>query len=99
MAAGAWLALARRLYGAGGLAEFPLLTTQVALGLAGNAVLLVGPLARLVWEPGAPDPTLAEAGSVLGWLALLLALGAAGWHAGRTLAAGGIHVVCGLGLA
>jgi hypothetical protein len=101
LAAFAWLAAARRLYDAGpdDLARHPLLTAQVALGLAGNVVLLLHPAVRLVVQPGALDPGVLQAGEAGGWLALLLALGAAAWHAGRTLARGGIHVLCGLGLA
>jgi hypothetical protein len=49
----------------------PLLTVQVALGLIGNAVLLVGVLWRLVvFYPPIAVAAIQEAASLLGWLAL-----------------------------
>jgi hypothetical protein len=97
LAACAWLALGRRLGGTD--QSTPLRTVQVALGLLGNVALLLGPTVWLVAEPATAHPELIQVGTYLGWLALLAALAAAVWHAGRTLAAGGIHVLCGLGLA
>jgi hypothetical protein len=97
LAAYVWLALSRRFAEPEG--SVPMRTAQVALGLLGNAALLLSPAVRLVADPTVAHPELSQAGTSLGWLALLAALGAAAWHAGRTLAAGGIHVLCCLGLA
>ena len=97
----AWLAVVRRLYGEEprGLRAAPLLTFQIALGLIGNAVLLGAPAFWLVTQPNALPPEVGQAGEWRGWLALLLALAASAWHAGRVLARGGVVVFCGLGLA
>jgi hypothetical protein len=98
LAALAWLAAWRWLYG-DGPARAPLLTVQTFLGHAGNLALLVPPAAMLVWSPSEALPVLQQAGSPLGWAALLLALTATGWHAARTRAPGSFHELCGLGVA
>src|SRR5262249_59172207 len=74
------------------------LTVQAALGLLGNVALLAGPAARLIAEPGTTSPIVRQAGDLWGWLSLLAALAVAVCHAGRTLARGGVHVLCLLGL-
>jgi hypothetical protein len=74
-------------------------TLQVSLGLLGNVALLLGPTVLLVADPGESQPDLLAAGTWLGWLALLASLVAAVLHAGRTLEAGGIHLLCCLGVA
>jgi hypothetical protein len=55
------------------------LTSQVAMGLLGLAVLLVVPVLALVLSPANP-PLPAEFGGVGSWLALAMAIGAAGWY-------------------
>src|SRR5205823_10908615 len=97
-----WLLLCPRLYETDrrpGPVMAPLLSVQVALGLAGNAALLLGPAAALIAEPGAVSASVQQAGTGWGWLALLAALVAAVWYVGRTLARGAVHILCGLGLA
>jgi len=91
-----WLAVRRRLVGSEQSA--PLLTVQVALGLLGNAVLLIGPMSELLIHPGTIGGDVAQAGTVWGWLSLLGALAAAVWHVGQTVARGSVHVLCVLGL-
>jgi hypothetical protein len=89
-----WLALQRR------LPAVPLLAVQVALGLAANAVLLAVPLLSLVAAPAVPlPPGLLPVGAVWGWLALLLALAAAGWYAADAVPGGVGHLLPVLGLA
>jgi hypothetical protein len=89
-----WLALRRRV-GAG-----PLLAVQVALGLTANAVLLAVPLVSLVAAPDvALPPGLPAVGAVWGWLALVLALAAAGWYAAESAPGRVFAVVPALGLA
>ncbi|MCI0461466.1 MAG: hypothetical protein L0Z62_31330 [Gemmataceae bacterium] len=95
----AWLAVARRLYGENRAGPVSLLSLQVALCIAGNAVLLVRPAALLIERPDPPHPHVIQAGTYWGWLALLLTIAAAVWHAGRILARGRLHVLCILGLA
>src|SRR5262249_17706949 len=96
-----WLALSRKLYGVErpGPTTAPLLGVQLTVGLLGNVALLIGPLGQLLAEPEIPHASVQLAGEGWGWLSLLVALVAAGWYAGRTLARGGIHMLCGLGLA
>jgi hypothetical protein len=72
---------------------------QVALGLVGNLVLLVPPAVLLVLTPWQPPDTVAHAGSVAGWAALVLALAASAWDAERTQTPGTVHELCGLELA
>lgn len=55
-----------------------LISVQVGLGLCGNALLTLLPLAALVLAPGRPlPPELAAAGNVGGWVALALTAAAA----------------------
>src|SRR5439155_17437518 len=49
----------------------PLLTLQVFLALVGSLLLLAGPAALLVARPAPAPASLAQAGSVGGWLASL----------------------------
>jgi hypothetical protein len=95
-----WLAAVRHLYRVetGNLAATPLLTIQTALGLLGNVALLIGPLAWLIVWPGSPPEGVRQAGGWAGWTALLLAVTAATWHAGRTLARAAVSLVIGLAL-
>jgi hypothetical protein len=82
-----------------GLTAAPLLTLQIGLTLAGNAVLLVAPLVWLIARPGNLHPGVSQTGGLGGWIGLLLGLAAAGWHMGLMLTRGGIAVACGMGLA
>src|SRR5262249_29533854 len=77
----------------------PLLSGQVALGLAGALTLLLGPAALLVLEPGMVADSVVQAGAAWNWLAVLLATAAAPWHAGRTLTDARDDGLGGLGLA
>jgi hypothetical protein len=80
----AWLGLRRHLYekAVSNVAAAPLLAAQVLLGLAGNVPLLGGPLLSLFAAPGEPlPPELLPAGTLWGWLPLVLALAAACWYA------------------
>ncbi len=94
-----WLAVRRRLYGSDsrGMPTAPLLSLQVGLGLLGSAALLVGPAIWLISQPDLAGElaraSMAQAGHVWSWLALVVALAAAGWHARQALAHAAIHVV------
>lgn len=95
-----WLAVRRRLYQ---LHEFtlgqsPLLAAQITLPQIGNIVLLVAPVVWLVHTPGSLPEAMARLAEAPGWLALLLAVAAAGWYLWRTLPGELLHVVVGLGL-
>ena len=81
----AWLACARSLYptATNAVRHAPLLTLQVALGLLGNAALLTAPAYWLIVTPQDLPFVVKEAGTVGGWVALLLALAAAVWFTGR----------------
>lgn len=95
----AWLAAAHRLYGMVRPGAASLFSLQIVLCVAGNVVLLVRPAVLLIGEPKPLHAHVAEAGSFLGWLTLLLTMAAAGWYAGRLLARGRVHVLGTLGLA
>jgi hypothetical protein len=99
-AALAWLAAGGRLYRGrrAEAASAPLLAVQVALALAGNAVLLARPAALLVLQPAAPGAYVAEVGTVWSWLALISGSAAAVWYAGRFLSRAVIHLRGALGL-
>src|SRR5207302_11139232 len=88
---------------AGSVGVSPLLNVQVALGLAGNVVLLLSPALRLVLSPaGWPEvdrDAVLQAGEAAGWLALLAAVAASLWHLRQTVAQTSVHMLCGLGLA
>jgi hypothetical protein len=96
----AWLATRRRLY-PGGIAEARqarLLGVQVALALAGNALLLAPPALWLVLEPASSGGELTLVGAVWGWMALLGTAAACVWHAGDIFRRGVLPVLCALGL-
>ena len=71
-----WLWWRRQVYGPSELrvVVVPLLGLQVAIGLAVNALLVMLPLAALVFDPGSPlSPSLALVGGIGGWVPLVLA--------------------------
>jgi hypothetical protein len=96
-----WLAAGRRLYAdrptTTGFA--PLLSLQIVLGVAGIAVVLVGPAVLLIQQPDPVHEHVLRAGTVWGWLALFLVMAATLWHAGQMLARARTHLLCALGLA
>ncbi len=96
-----WLALCRPLYGVRlpGAWVAPLLALQIVLPAVANVALLAEPLTALVLEPGRPGEGVVQAGHAAGWAALALTLVAVAVYAGRTLARGATHGLCGLGLA
>jgi hypothetical protein len=83
-----WLAVRQRLYGRATLGVHwpPLLTLQVVLGLAANAVLVVVAATLLIQWPGHVPSLVLEVGRPWGWMAFLPALSAAAWYLGPTLA-------------
>jgi hypothetical protein len=89
-----WVLAWRRVYASGRRPTAPLLAVQVLLGMAGNLALLIGPGIHLIALPERPSLDVVQAGSVWGWLTLVLALVPALWHMGRTLARAGAHLVC-----
>jgi len=103
-----WLAARKRLYQLRelSLGESPLLATQTMLAVAGNVLLLIGPVLGLVLAPGDGAPPgsgstacwMTELASVPGWLGLLLAAAAAGWYLRQVLPGNLLHVLGGLGL-
>jgi len=74
-----------------------LLTWQIALGLLGLAVLLVVPVLALVLSPANP-PLPSEFGGVGSWLALVIAMTAAGWFFSEFAPSRIIHLVGCFGL-
>jgi hypothetical protein len=97
-----WLGTRKQLSGTLELsiARGPLLAIQIALGLSGNAVLLLGPLGWLFANPGKPlTVDLLLAGQIWGWLALCLGVAAAFWYADQVAPRGRGHVLCTFGMA
>jgi hypothetical protein len=82
------------------LATSPFLAAQLMLAVSGNLVLLLGPLAQLVANPGEGwPPALAEVGNLWGWLALALPAAAAFWYTNRVAPRSRGHVLVAFGLA
>src|SRR5262249_12924723 len=89
-----------RLYGVGSLSpSASLLMVQVGLAVLGNLVLLTEPAVRLIVQPSPVAAVVRQAGTPLGWLALLLALTAATWYTWRWLVGAGVSLACGTVLA
>ncbi|MFH1924336.1 MAG: hypothetical protein ABIP48_31175, partial [Planctomycetota bacterium] len=96
-----WLAARKRLYELRELTlgTSPLLAVQTLLAVAGNAVLVAVPVARLLEMPASLPGWAAQLAEPPGWIALGLAAGAAAWYL-RQVAPGSLfHAVGGLGLA
>jgi hypothetical protein len=94
----AWLTAGRHLHAAAGTAG-RWRTAPVVLGLLGNLALLIPPAVLLVWAPEVSVNLLTQVGRAEGWIALLVVLLAAGWHAERSRAPGSIHELGILGIA
>jgi hypothetical protein len=100
LAALVWMLSSRRLYQtwAPPWDRAPLLTAQVALGLAGNAALLGEAVARLVLDPGDVHEHVRQAGGPWGWVALLAGGAVSAWYLrlrrarGAGICAGGLSV-------
>jgi hypothetical protein len=72
---------------------------QLALAAAGNGCLLVAALGWLVLPERPVNPWVAEAGSWMGWAALLLTMAAATWYFGEVAPRSGGHLLGLFGLA
>ena len=90
----AWLLASRCRLLPGGL----LLNVQIGVALAGNALLLAGPLSAIVTWPDNPLFMVIQAGSPLGWLTWAAATVAAAWRVHRRPGhlSAGLLVGCGL---
>jgi hypothetical protein len=96
-----WLALRTRLYEIrlNSAQDSPFLAVQIGLGLLGNAVVLGLPFGLLLNRPGDPLPhEVLAVGNLPGWLALVLALGAALWFAELVSPAARIHLLGAFGI-
>ena len=93
----AWTAARRWLYESHKptLAESPLLSLQVVLPVAANAVLLLVPVVRLLQTPACLPTWMGELADAPGWMALLLAAAAAAWYLWHTLPGAMPHVLGG----
>jgi len=95
-----WLAARRRLYELRELSIgiSPLLGIQTALGVIGNAVLLVPPVAALLADPDSLPAWLPLLAAPAGWVALVLTGVVAAWYLWQVRPQQGIDVLAGLGL-
>src|SRR5262249_10228886 len=96
-----WLTTGRRLFGRHWpqLVRTPGLSGQVALGLAGNLLLLIHPAILLILQPPELPETVRQGGTAAGWLALIAAVVPAAWYAGRRLLHRAVPILSGLGVA
>lgn len=80
-----WLAAVRRLYPLreASVRGNSLLTLQVAMSAAAQAVLCLLPVVQLVLQPESLPDEIAALGSPATWLAFVLAVAAAGWQSIR----------------
>ncbi len=77
-----WLAARRRLYQLRELSlrASPMLAVQTALGVVATAVLLIPVVVGVVQSPDPLPAWTTQLASPAGWLALVLAMGAAAWY-------------------
>ncbi|MFH1267196.1 MAG: hypothetical protein ABIK89_15820, partial [Planctomycetota bacterium] len=96
-----WLAARKRLYELRELTlgTSPLLAVQTLLAVAGNALLVAVPVARLLEMPASLPGWAAQLAEPPGWIALGLAAGAAAWYLRQVAPRSLFHAVGGLGLA
>src|SRR5262249_17740401 len=97
-----WLAVGGRWYEErpAGIARAPLLSFQLLLALAGNAVLLVNPgFVAVLVSPGERAPSVAEADGLWGWLTLGMSAVLAVAHLRLTGMHGAVNVLGALGVA
>src|SRR5205807_5925579 len=71
---------------------------KMVIDLTANALLLLGPVVLLVLRPAPVEKLVKEAGSLLGWLALLITLGPAAWRFRQVAGRFGVAVICVAGL-